>query len=408
MNIASLSLFGIAIIAMPITYATKTIFDLNLIWIDPTLLLTLGLFFVVRPQINSQDKIITLILFVSSLISACVGNFYLNPRGDIQSALYDIFREPIKLWLNLLFYLLSKHYLKNHRVFTLKVYSVSIILQFCIAIYFWLFNFGIVSIPGSLGDFCTEASLRQSVVVMGMVVPRAIGTFWESPPLGLFMLAGFLIMYSEIYCESNRTILNVTGCIISLLGVIVSLADQVLLGLVVFFLLGTVHYSLKYKKILLLGGIVLFGLFLMSFLINHVYMKMDYDFAQGSMGERLYHTSLALSLLIDKPFMALFGIGPGRYGEYAAVFGLFPPTVTIQVAPVEIFVEYGFLGVITFFVTGIYLLKTSMKLDGFLGNVSLVSLLLANAFQANWKWEAFFFSLAYFSVCKSISTIKNN
>ncbi len=49
-------------------------------------------------------------------------------------------------------------------------------------------------------------------------------------------------------------------------------------------------------------------------------------------------------LLEAHPAASLFGIGPGRYGEYASETGYFPDTVNMQTSELELLVEWGVIG----------------------------------------------------------------
>jgi hypothetical protein len=115
---------------------------------------------------------------------------------------------------------------------------------------------------------------------------------------------------------------------------------------------------------------------------------------QNSVGEREFHLKYGLSLLEREPIAALLGIGPGRYGEYAADTGYFPATTTMQFAFPEILVEWGAVGLGIWLITLTAVALHIRKVHGFAGVCLLIGLLIADSFQANWKFEAVLLAVA--------------
>jgi hypothetical protein len=114
-----------------------------------------------------------------------------------------------------------------------------------------------------------------------------------------------------------------------------------------------------------------------------------------SISERSFHARYGLGLFIEQPASMITGIGPGRYGDYAVRTGYFPSTVTTQFTIIEWVVEYGFLGLC---LIGRWLFRIGSHAVfgyGIIGAGALTALLIANMFQANWKWEAWFLALAF-------------
>jgi hypothetical protein len=123
----------------------------------------------------------------------------------------------------------------------------------------------------------------------------------------------------------------------------------------------------------------------------------------ASLGERSFHARYGLSLLQTHPAATLFGIGPGRYGEYASETGDFPDTVNMQTSELEILVEWGVIGLAVWAVLLACITARVWEVHGVLGVGLLLGLILADSFQANWKYEAAF--LAMGALCKQTSTI---
>ena len=67
----------------------------------------------------------------------------------------------------------------------------------------------------------------------------------------------------------------------------------------------------------------------------------------------------------------------------------------MQVTPAEWLVEYGLLGMVAIIIFLLGIFKGSMRKYGLLGAGAFLALMAVNMFQANWKWEAWFFALAF-------------
>jgi hypothetical protein len=111
---------------------------------------------------------------------------------------------------------------------------------------------------------------------------------------------------------------------------------------------------------------------------------LDMNVKGASGGERAFYTRFGLKILSEHPNSILFGIGPGRYGDYAVKTGLFPSTVTPQVTLVEWLVGYGVIGSFVIIAWIWLILKEGCKFYGIVGFGALIGLLFANMFQANW------------------------
>jgi hypothetical protein len=122
----------------------------------------------------------------------------------------------------------------------------------------------------------------------------------------------------------------------------------------------------------------------------------------ASVGERDFHLRYGLSLLEGRPAATLFGIGPGRYGEYASETGDFPDTVNMQTSEMELLVEWGVIGLAVWIALFAGVTARVWDLHGVLGLGLLVAIILADSFQANWKYEAVFLAIA--ALCTQRST----
>ena len=207
LNIAKV-LYALALLSMSLNYGIKPIFGIpdNVTWIDPTLILS-AFMFCLRPSLKYPYH--TLAIIFVAILSATSGYFLLHPEGQGLSALYNIYREPIKLTLNIIWFWVSINFLKYDRKFVLHWYAISVIIQFLLAIYFLLGWLHLISLPGYVVEFIQSRFLHQTVYIADLAIPRLLGTFIESPPFGLFMFSAFvvfsLVLYTNHYTVSVQS-----------------------------------------------------------------------------------------------------------------------------------------------------------------------------------------------------------
>ena len=391
-------LYALALLVLPFSYSTKFLLGLpELTWVNPTVVLGIVLFLLLLPPID--PKMSVLIVF-SALVSGCLGFiFLLNLSGD-QGGVYAVFREPIRTALNFIWFWVCLHFARREPDFLVKWLAVGVIVQLLIAIYIWLGALTILPLPGTVAEFVRTYALSQVVWFGEVPVVRFVGTFNESPPFGLYMLSALIVFTLAMRERSRHSRWTAAGWIAALIGVIGSLATQVLLGLVVFVGICMI-FLLRGKQAIAarIVGVVLL-LLITPYLLGVIGGKISdaadlrAEVAYGkSGGERLFHAYYGIKLLEQHPEYIPFGLGPGRYGRYVAQTGAFPETVTPQVTPVEWLVEYGLVGT-ALLIWWLWLVWKKSRRFGILGIAAFLGLLLANMFQANWKWESWFLALA--------------
>ncbi len=391
--------YALAIILIPLSFGVKEMIDLKY-WLDPTLVLCL-LVFLLWP--TPPVPIISIAVVAFAVLSAYIGTLYLPPVYSDVVSLYHIFKEPLRLSLVMVLFWTTIRFLKEDRRFVMRWISIGAIAQCIVALYLILAVSTKVPYPDFLKTFVKMHTLAQWVTLGGVDVPRACGTFFESPPFGLFMFSSFLLLYLESSSSSaTHDRLRSWGLGCSILGTIGSLSGQVLLGflpLVMGGILSAKRGSRAARVILAL--IVLMAI---PFLGAYIMEKADtgYRLASaeynpiGSNGERIFHARFAENLLQENPWAWLTGLGPGRYGEYAKQTGLFPDSVTPQITPVAWLCGYGIPGTLLIIGWLFLISKNAVKAFGFIAGMSAISgILLANMFQANWKSESFVVALAY-------------
>jgi len=405
LNIAKV-LYALALLSISLNYGIKPIFGIpdNVTWIDPTLILSVFIF-CLRPRLKYPYH--TLAIIFVAILSATSGYFLLHPEGQGLSALYNIYREPIKLTLNIIWFWVSINFLKNDRKFVLHWYAISVIIQFLLAIYFLLGWLHLIPLPGYVAEFIQSRFLHQTVYIADLAIPRLLGTFIESPPFGLFMFSAFVVFSLVLYTNHKHVdngLLLYLGWFVALAGTLGSLSDQVFLGMFLFcgIFVFKIFRRRKYFLLAVLCIILLIPFY--SYITDRLTFKIQQAESLGvntrgsSVGERVFHAKYGIEILSKHPGSLLFGIGPGRYGDYAAKTNLFPPTVTPQVTIIEWLVGYGIVGCIIILSWLKNIFKKCIKFYGVAGVAAFCGLLIADMFQANWMWVSWFFAMAFLCV----------
>jgi len=392
-------LYALAVVLLPLSYGTKLAFGWDaMVWVDPTLVLAIPAFLLVGAR--PIDRL-GLLVAGTAFFSASVGAILLTPSGGSLAGLYDVYREPIRLLLNLVWFWTSVRLFTLDKSFVLNWLAVSVTVQLLIGCYLLVSLLGWVPIPDQVRAYTADYLVRQSLHVRGLIVPRMGGSFVESPPFGLFMFSAFAIFTLALFRERLRGGLLVLGFSVSLLGSLLSLSDQILMALawclLSWLVLARTRLLSLLTKPLVAALVVTVSIYVAASIVQKVRISETTVAARSglSVGERMFHSAYAMDLLAEHPALLLFGIGPGRYGDYATRTGRFPDTVTVQVTAVEWLVEYGVLGMAVILAWIARIGGHAVRGLGWLGLSTLGGLLLANMFQANWKWEAWFMGLAY-------------
>ena len=395
-------LYSLAVVAIPISVASKFLLGATgTTWIDPTLILSIAALLMLLP--HWADFLVgdlrlmlaaSAVLFFLSILCAVSGMLIRPP-----ASLYDVLREPLRLWLNLGWCLLSAWFLVYKRQVVLRSAIVAVVFGLTSGIYFHLVAFGLAPASASVVSYTRAYLLRQTLWFNGIPVPRMGGLFFESPPFGLFMLSMLVVLIFTSRTD-KRAGWTGFGITLAILGMLFSLADQVLLAGAVGLFSSLPQLGNKRRSLVWPVAIVVV-LLIFGFEIQSIAGKNDSSntgivtrINGSSVGERAFHLHYGISLLQADPQSSFLGIGPGRYGEYASETGMFVNTVNIQTSEVELLVEWGVCGLAVLVAVLFFLSARAWHLHGLLGIGLLVSLILADSFQANWKHEAAFLALA--------------
>jgi hypothetical protein len=409
-------LYGLALLALPLSYALKDLFGLvGITWVDPTLILGAVVFFLMGLPMKEKTPF-WLIGF--AFLSAFTGTFLMRASPDREKdALSVYYVEPIRLALNIIWFWVSIFFLKLDRKFVLRWLAICVAWEFSIACYLYAAFYDFVPVPDAVKTYLEIYKSRQAMYWGDLSIYRMAGTFIESPPFGLFMfccLVIFVLALSGSESTSDRRfgIWTSLGAVCAFLGTLASLSNQVLIALVIFgFTLLLAHKARNgiAQKLLWSSLMVILALYVASAVITREKSESaDSDDPMGaSVGERTFHASYGLGLFVEQPVSVITGIGPGRYGDYAVRTGYFPSTVTIQTTEVEWAVEYGFLGSLLIVAWLVRIGSHAVLVYGIIGAGALAALLIANTFQSSWLWETWFLALAFLYSSVPAPTVMN-
>jgi hypothetical protein len=398
-------LYSVAVVAIPISVASKFLLGVTgTTWIDPTLVLALAVLLALSPRwgdfLTGDLRLAvagTALVFSASLICALSGLLLRPP-----SSVYVVLREPLRLWLNLCWFLVSCWFLVYKPRVILLCSIVAVAFGLGAGIYLHLVAFGVAPAPALVVSYTRSYLLRQTLWFNGIPIPRMGGLFFESPPFGLFMFSMLVVLFCTRESGRYRK-WTACGLTFAVLGMLFSLADQVLLAGTVGLLswlpnLGKKHPGISWP-LAILATVAICAFELQTIGVKEISSTTGIvtRINGASVGERSFHLRYGLSLLQAHPAATLFGIGPGRYGEYASETGDFPDSVNMQTSEVEILVEWGVVGLAAWIALLACVAARVWELHGVLGLGLLLGLIVADSFQANWKYEAVFLAIAALS-----------
>jgi hypothetical protein len=397
-------LYGLALLAMPLSYATRDLFGVvGITWVDPTLILGSVAFLLMGAPMKEKAP---LWLIGFAFLSAFIGTFLMRASPDRErDALYVYYVEPIRLTLSVIWFWVSMRFLKLDNKFVLRCLAICVAWEFSVACYLYLAFYDLVPVPEPIKLYLDIYKTRQVVFWGDLPIYRMAGTFDESSPFGLFMICCFVIFALALSSSTGKddrrfSIWLRAGTICAFVGTVASLSNQILIA---FLTLGLIFALVRTRG----NGVVRTLLWSSLILVLALYSanalatkwKSDYYYSGDpkgmSISERSFHARYGLSLLVEQPASVVTGIGPGRYGDYAVRTGFFPSTVTTQFTIIEWVVEYGFLGLLLISLWLFRIGSQAVLGYGIVGAGALAALLIANMFQANWLWEAWFLALAF-------------
>jgi hypothetical protein len=411
--------FRLAVFFIPASFAIKFFIGLpEIIWLDPCLFIGLValLFYLVENKTLPNSRIIgigfllVVIYFLSSFLNTMFApSWFPEEAYTVQLLL----AEPIKVMLNMIFFTLTFIYARdpNHRKTIVYWLGWSALLQLGLAVYLVAATYQPLPLPASFAEYTQNYAARQSLWFGDLRVTRLAGTFFESPPFGLFMFAVFLVTFYEATTSRSKQLYFFAS--VAFLGVLGSLSTQVLGGILAWGAVAVLGLlNLKPKSITrwlgnsaVVIGAVLALVPVIAYLIYSIssriaiverYLNHPERLFASSFGERFFHIFNVFDVVSQNLLNLLLGVG-SRYGFYVhQAFPVYPDTTTPQVVPVDVLSATGLIGLVLFVVWLLLMLKPLFFLPKLQGIAVWIGLVAAISTQATWKWTAFFFALAYF------------
>jgi hypothetical protein len=395
-----------ALALTPVSVACKFLLGTtDVTWIDPSLLLSLLALLALVPHWEDflQDELRPLVAGAAVLTLASIAGAFSGMLLRPPSSLYTVLREPLRLWLNLGWLVASAWFIKYRPRVVLAGAIVAVMFGLGAGIYLELAAFHLAPAPALVAAYARAYLARQTLWFNGFPLLRMGSLFFEAPPFGLFMFSMFVVL-RRLQGSVRARKWSTAGLFAAALGVLFSLSDQVLLAGAVGVFSGLPHMARRRPAVAwslaILLTLLVFAFELQSFDVKQTSSNTGVvtRINGGSVGERSFHLQYGWSLLGAHPAASIFGIGPGRYGEYAADSGDFPDSVNMQTSEMEILVEWGVAGLALWIGLIGYLAFRIVQLHGVPGLGLLSALIIADSFQANWKHEAVFLAIAALSI----------
>lgn len=390
----------IALVLSPLSYAIKLVYDLSFTWIDPTLLL--GALAALLPpwSFSLPERHLRRVAACSVLF---LGVYWLSATVSIAAARFvdaEPFREPVRTVLGMLLCVGCMRAWRNRSALrrAAVVLGWVAVAEVLLAAYLLIglaLNF---PMPAEWRVYQEAYWFRQAFYAGTIVWPRLGGTFVEAPPFGLYVL-GALIVLQFARRSLPQSLPAMPGRwmdAILWIGLAGSLSAQVLIGAMIWGFL-FVGFDLYSRKRPTWRHAVAMGLLVTLFSAG-LYRKYLESTKPGpdigtSVGERRTHTVRAWHSFLEHP---LIGIGPGEYGQLAMreSFSLFDSRVSPQFAAAEILADAGALGLGAALLMIGSVLYALLRTRNYAALSAFVGLIVADGFQANWRWPMAFIAVA--------------
>lgn len=389
-----------ALVLSPISYTIKLVYDLPVRWVDPTLVL--GTIAAVLPPWTSPLRDPWL-----RRVAACAALFlaanWLAATVNIMVARFsntEPFREPLRLTLDALLALACLRTLdapERLRRAAIVLGAVAVV-EVLGAVYLLAGLVARLPMPEPWRNYQQAYWVRQTFAAGHIVIPRLGGTFVEAPPFGLYVLAAIIVVHvgRRAAHRARRPFPRWMQPVLWF-GAIGSLSTQILAGAGTF-LLAAVLPRLRRATLRTRIAHVAAAVALVAGMSAIGYAKYRAGRTEvltkgASVGERRAHAAEAVALFLDHP---LLGIGPGQFGQFAErdSHGMYAATTNASLTPAEILAETGLVGTASLMLLLWSLAGASIARHGGWGLAALGGLLVADAFQANYRWPLVFVAVA--------------
>ena len=390
----------IAIVMSPLSYVIKLVYNLPFTWVDPTLVVG-ALASLLPPWSFSLPE--QHLRRVAVCAAFFLGVYWLSAVASIAAAQFvgaEPFREPVRTALGMLLCMgcirawRDRSALRRAAVVLGWVAAAEVLFAAYLLIGFALS----LPMPVEWRAYQEAYWFRQAFYAGEIVWPRLGGTFVEAPPFGVYVL-GALIVLLFARRAVPRTLPAMPGRwmdAILWIGLAGSVSAQVLIGTMIWGFLFTsfdlyVRRRPTWRHVA--ATLVLLTLFSGGLYRKYLESKHSGPDIGTSVGERRAHTARVWHTFLEHPVL---GVGPGQYGEVAMreSFSLFDPRVSPQFAAAELLADTGALGLGAALVMVGSILYALLQARGYAAVSALAGLIVADGFQANWRWPMVFIAIA--------------
>lgn len=402
----------IALLLSPLSYVVKLVYDLPFPWIDPTLLIGAAAALLPQWSLPASDRRLRSVVVCTVLF---LGVYWLSATVAVTNARFssaEPFREPIRTTLGVLLCLgcirawRDRSALRRAAVIVGWVAAAEVVIAAYLLIGL-AFN---LPMPAQWRAYEEAYWFRQAFYAGKIVWPRLGGTFVEAPPFGLYVL-GALIVRSFARRAAHPGQPPIRGRWLDAIlwaGLAGSLSSQVLIGAMLwgfsfagFDLFVRRRPTWKHAAALF----VLVTLFSAGVYKKYLESRQPGPVFKSSVGERREHTIRAWHTFLDNPVL---GVGPGQYGEIAMrqSFSLYDRRVSPQFVVPELLADTGVLGLAAAVVMVASIFGVLLATRSYAAVSATVGLVVADGFQANWRWPMAFIAVAVLLVVSAPQVVE--
>lgn len=390
----------VALVLSPLSYVIKIVYDLPFPWIDPTLIVGAVAALLPPWSLPTVDRRLRGVAVCTVLFLA---TYWLSATASAARAQFadaEPFREPVRTALGILLCLGCVRVWRNRSALgrAAVVLGWVAVAEVLLAVYLIAGLALNLPMPGQWRSYQEIYWFRQAFYASKIVWPRLGGTFVEAPPFGMYILGAIIVL-----AFARRTRLRGSPPMpgrwmdaILWIGLAGSLSSQVLIGAMLWGLLLT-GFDLYVRRQPTLwhaaGAVVLVTLFSAGVYRKYLESKRPEPEIGSSVGERRAHTMRAWHTFLDRPVL---GVGPGQYGEIAMreSSSLYDARVSPQFVAAELLADTGALGLGAALLLVASIIYALLQTRSYSAVSATVGLLVADSFQANWRWPMLFIAIA--------------
>lgn len=392
----------LALVLSPLSYAIKTIYDLQFTWVDPCLVIGPAAAVLPRWSWPAVDRRIRALTIATLLF---LGVYWLSASRAAALARFpdsEPYREPVRTLLAMLLGVACIRVMRTPAAVRRAaiVFGWTGVAEVFIAAYLLAALALPLPLPEVWRSYVLYYWAHQSVWAGAIVWPRLGGTFVESPPFGLYIL-GVLIVLRLGRRVARRHDAPMPGRwmdTVLVLGLIGSLSTQVLAGAALWGIIliaprlrsATMHARTRWLHGA--GGIALLSVLALGGAYKYATgTRADVEYGT-SVGERRAHAESAWRLFDGDPAL---GIGPGQFGqvEWRRTYGLYDKRVSPLSVFHELLADSGAIGLGAAAVFVGCLMLLFLRGRHYWEGAAATALLAADAFQGNWRWPIVFIGL---------------